>query len=465
MQSVARLLAFGICLAALHVISSQNNLSPDVLDDTYSKTKRVVDLVWRWVTGVAIIPAALAIVLRLTIPETPRYYADIRKDMGKAIKKALQVYRRQDIEEGPAHEPAGESVNEPVEDIDELSHHDSNSLNEDDHWYRGAWKYLRTTMAGRHLIVISGLWAIMDIGWYGLSMDSPSALSTLWHNPSHSPTKSPSIETKRSAESSCPEFNSWRTDADPSMTVYRVLENNSIRSLLVVSIGSVLGNLALILIIDRFQRKKILVVTFCLLSLLFAITGGSLIGTYRAGSNHLASTIFFGIIHFVFTIGPKTLILIMAVELFPTIYRGTFYGIAAACGKVGAIIIRAIIGRTGNGEMALGVRLIAVIPLMLLGAWMSMLLPDIQHVRIRKGKHNEVGIKELSVVERKGQHEDSHSDEKPGSSEGGEGRAGRAFGRSLFFQKLRNMTLEEIAPIPAYSLASHNQEGQQRAQS
>jgi PHS family inorganic phosphate transporter-like MFS transporter len=409
--------------------------------------KRVVDQVWRWVTGVAIIPAALAIGLRLTVPETPRYYADIRKNVAKAIKKALQVYGQQGLED------------EPADDSDELSQHDNDSIEEDDHWYRDAWKYLTTTLAGRHLVVISGLWAIMDLGWYGLSMDSPSALSTLWHDPSTSVIQSPSTNNRRSAESVCPEFNSWRTDPNPNTTIYRVLENNSIRSMLVVSIGSLLGNIALITIINRFHRKRILITTFCLISLLLAITGGSLIGTYRADQNHLAATVFFGIMHFLFTIGPKTLILVMAVEMFPTIYRGTFYGIAAAIGKIGAIIIRAIIGRTGNGEMALGIRLFSVIPLMLLGAWMSSLLPEVQ--RVQKQSDTEAAVNESSVLERKDQSEiiqGSSNEHEPKLHEKGGKRLGMFFKGFLFPQKLQDMTLEEIAPNPVVALANHGRE-------
>jgi PHS family inorganic phosphate transporter-like MFS transporter len=447
MQAVARLLAFGICLAALHAIGSRNDISPDALDEKPFNMKRVVDQVWRWVTGVAIIPAALAIGLRLTIPETPRYYADIRNNMAKAIKKALQVYGQQGLED------------EPADNFDELSRHDSDSIEEEDHWYRDAWRYLTTTIAGRHLIVISGLWAIMDLGWYGLSMDSPSALSTLWHDPSTPIIQSPSTNTRRLAEGVCPEFNSWRTDPNSNITIYRVLENNSIRSMLVVSIGSLLGNMALIIIINRFHRKNILITTFCLISLFLAITGGSLIGTYRAGQDHLAATVFFGIMHFLFTIGPKTLILVMAVEMFPTFYRGTFYGIAAATGKVGAIIIRAIIGRTGNGEMALGIRLFSVIPLMLLGAWMSSLLPEVQHVP--KKSDTEAAINESSIVERKDKLKinegSSNEHELKLLRDGGE-KLRMSFRGLIFLQKLQDMTLEEIAPNPAVALANYGRE-------
>jgi MFS transporter, PHS family, inorganic phosphate transporter len=124
----------------------------------------------------------------------------------------------------------------------------------------------------------------------------------------------------------------------------------------------------------------ILVVTFLILALLFAITGGTLITSYRANQNHMVTTVFYGITQFVINIGPNTLTFVLAAEIFPTVYRGTFYGIAAATGKVGAIIIRAIIGATKNLEMALAIRILVFVPLMLIAAAISWLLPDVQHV-------------------------------------------------------------------------------------
>lgn len=90
MQSVARFLAFGINLGLLRQISKKNNLAYDSKDEFLSKL--VVDQVWRWVLGIGIFPALIAVYFRLTIPETPRYYANIRKDMRKAVQSAAKVY-------------------------------------------------------------------------------------------------------------------------------------------------------------------------------------------------------------------------------------------------------------------------------------------------------------------------------------------------------------------------------------
>lgn len=44
-----------------------------------SASPRSVDQIWRWVMGIGLLPAAAAVVLRLSIPETPRYTLDILK--------------------------------------------------------------------------------------------------------------------------------------------------------------------------------------------------------------------------------------------------------------------------------------------------------------------------------------------------------------------------------------------------
>jgi hypothetical protein len=57
--------------------------------------------------------------------------------------------------------------------------------------------------------------------------------------------------------------------------------------------------------------------------------------------------------HFMFNLGPNTLTFILAAEIFPTEVRGTSYGVAAASGKLGALIARAIIKGAGKSKTGL----------------------------------------------------------------------------------------------------------------
>lgn len=49
---------------------------------------RSVDQIWRWVIGLSLIPAFLAAVLRLTIPESPRYTLDVNENVARAFDES-----------------------------------------------------------------------------------------------------------------------------------------------------------------------------------------------------------------------------------------------------------------------------------------------------------------------------------------------------------------------------------------
>ncbi|KAJ4172051.1 hypothetical protein NW754_007649 [Fusarium falciforme] len=136
-----------------------------------------------------------------------------------------------------------------------------------------------------------------------------------------------------------------------------------------------MGSVAAILMVNYFRRKRILTVTFLMSAILFIITGATLISTYCLGDLNCPDDpdspddaccrdeeglrsvviVFYAITQFIYNAGPNTMIFALAAEIFPTVYRGTFYGVAAATGKVGAIIIRSIILDVGDGHKALAI--------------------------------------------------------------------------------------------------------------
>ena len=56
-----------------------------------------LDSIWRWIIGVGVIPAVIAIWFRLTIIESPRYTADVGQDSKKAASE-LNRYLPSEIE-------------------------------------------------------------------------------------------------------------------------------------------------------------------------------------------------------------------------------------------------------------------------------------------------------------------------------------------------------------------------------
>ncbi|KAK4225654.1 major facilitator superfamily domain-containing protein [Podospora fimiseda] len=406
-QPVARFLAFAVNLAALRGLGKRAGLSPDGTDDE-NLMKRVADQVWRLVTGIDIIPAVVAVGFRLTIPETPRYYAMIRRDLAKALSNVTKVYPDNTHQEPSTVPDASNHVGNPGGDVGTKKRT----------WLDSALQHVWRTRPGRHLLVVCSMWMSIDMAWYIHSMDSPSAMATHWNK----------SKASASTDDACPEKTSSRTDArNPDTSFYHELESNSIRYMLVTAIGQILGSVVLVIIVNRFHRKNILTFTFSILSFFFAILGIILLATPQAPSAKIAVDVISGIMHFFFNLGPKTLILIIVVEIFPTVYRGTFYGLAAASGKLGGIVIRPIIGSTGKTDKALGIRFLVAVILMIFGAFVSRLLPEVQSVQ-------EASSSELLDEE-----------QMSGEEEGAPRNAGM-WGQ--FFKKLRTMRLEEIAPNP-----------------
>ncbi|KAK3386805.1 major facilitator superfamily domain-containing protein [Podospora didyma] len=455
-QPFARLLAYGVLLAALRVSSAKNGLSPDAMEDDAAFTaKRVADQVWRWVAGLALVPAVLAIGLRVTIPESPRYYADIVRDMAQALARAARYSSVSDAVEESGNK-VGDDALPAAGTAEPKDNSNNNRPKETVGWFAGAWHYLNQSgphqcgphTPGRRLAALSTIWFLTDTCWYILSLDSGSGMSTQWR------LDSPVINSTLASipGQSCPELNSWRSDPSHPKSIYHEFEGQSVSFMLIDSIGSVLGNLALICLINRIHRRHLLIATLLGLGLLFTIAGAIVIAT---GTGVTEVKVLFGVMQFLFSLGPRTLVMILGAEMFPTVYRGTFYGVAAAVGKIGAIVIRPIIGRTGKGQVALGARLLVAVPLTLVAAWLAAKqLPLVQKPREREGETGgEEGPTYAAQESDEGERERADGGVVIDAAATAEGEDLNRRERTqtvlgVLGQKLEDMKLEEIAPNP-----------------
>ena len=157
-------------------------------------------------------------------------------------------------------------------------------------------------------------------------MGNPSTLAKLWtYNPGKVLGEVPS----------------WNPNAaQPDASIYEALRNNAVQNLVTVCAGSLAGCILLLLIIDYVPRKQFLVYSFIWLAVLFFVTGGSFFSVFH-NDFHAASIVLVGLCHFSFNLGPNTLTFIIPAEIFPTRYRATCHGIAAAAGKLGSVIVQA----------------------------------------------------------------------------------------------------------------------------
>ncbi|KAF7545322.1 hypothetical protein G7Z17_g9261 [Cylindrodendrum hubeiense] len=458
MQSLGRVLAYVVALGALSRL-------PDDANDH----RVAIDGLWRLVVGISAIPALLAIGLRLTIPETPRYYAGIEKDLKKAERSIDKVRRPADVESPRAtvqtHRNAVDAQTNQSDDVDSI-HSAVQPTKKQKHkvstpWLTSARDYLFGKDKGwKHLLGITLLWFLLDIAFYGLGLDSPSTLHRLWLD--ETPAKVVNCTSTYIAETSTTQYatatltlaNNFVTtltqvivpptitsaptatlletvtsavttnapwnqdDGDKCATIGDSLKTTAIRTLLLSSIASIFGSIAAIVVINRFSRRNLLAVTSGILSLLFLVTGFSVWKATERKSNEV-SMVFFALTQFMFNLGPNTLTFIIAAESFPTVFRGSFVGVAAAGGKLGALLIRPVMHSIGKDKNSLMGVLFGFSAVMLLMAGIALVpgaILEIQHPRFSADKGS---------LSRKERH-----------------------WKSWILEGLRNKSLEEIAPNP-----------------
>lgn len=92
MQPLGQLLAAVVGLAVLLTVGSNAGLATET---DHVKAATIVDRIWRYVVGVGAIPALVAIVFRLTIPESPRFTLDVDNDGARALRDTQKYYNVQ----------------------------------------------------------------------------------------------------------------------------------------------------------------------------------------------------------------------------------------------------------------------------------------------------------------------------------------------------------------------------------
>jgi PHS family inorganic phosphate transporter-like MFS transporter len=290
MQSISRLIAFAVGLAAVKTMAEPASSSVD-------ETRVDMDRIWRCIMGVALIPAFIALGFRMTIPETPRYYMDVRGDLPKAIRKAKRVYPSRQLQEADSNAPSSVS-----------SKHGYQA----DGWYKRMLFYLKhDKMALRNLLLIITLWALSDAGFYGMALDNYTVLASLMRPVGTTKYVKPAT--------ACGDDFTWIAALEgEGATIHQLLERSFIRSLQVVGIAAVVGSLVAIAIVQRFRRRNLLISTFLLIAVLFAATGATLWMTTEGDGQHLTSVVLYAIAQIVYNAGPNTIVFVIAAEIFPT---------------------------------------------------------------------------------------------------------------------------------------------------
>jgi len=153
-------------------------------------------------------------------------------------------------------------------------------------------------------------WFALDIAFYGLGLNSSIILTAINFG-------SPSSGTTQEK-------------------IFINLKNVSIGNLILAVAGLIPGYWATFFVIDSWGRKPVQLMGFSMLTIIFIIMGFG----YNTILNHSkdAFVFLYCLANFFQNFGPNTTTFVIPGEAFPTRYRSTGHGIAAASGKLGAIV-------------------------------------------------------------------------------------------------------------------------------
>ncbi|KAF2666279.1 MFS general substrate transporter [Microthyrium microscopicum] len=371
MQPLGQLAAYVVGTIVLVILNRHYQL--DTLMDSKDAAP-IIDVFWRWVTGIGALPALIALGFRLSIPESGRWRLDVQ---GQADRAILET-----------HAHFGTMTSLSLDDDLELRDNSSDinveheAFGHSPQQISGSYlaRYLFTDGNWRYLAGTSLCWFIVDFVYYGLQINNPRFLAKLWnsHLPNTRVTTTPAW---------LPNPLYWDpTTSQPTVTIYHVLMENSRHAMISVSIAAVLGSLLLIQIIDYVSRRKFLIWSFLGLAVLTAAMGVSYLYTF--GTSHYWITLtLFVLCQFFFNLGPNTLTFIIPAEIFPTPIRCTCHGISAAAGKLSSVIVQSMLIRLQFGNHSLrdldsngmGWMLIIFSTVLLLGAFCAWLwIPEVQ---------------------------------------------------------------------------------------
>lgn len=373
-QLIAVLMAFAATAgfrSYISTLTTDTSCSVQVSDTMGIECARMVDRAWRLVAGLGAVPAVVAMVFRLTIPESVYYILDIKNDSNEAMHAKEYFRSRETLGRDDRESMHMDYEDTPKATVDGITHlpqsaHQStfhrhrlsepsitNSIGptvedfEDPQPFKASradlYKYLFTDGNWTDLFAAAMNWMLLDFTFYLLGVNSSSFVPRMFgQKPGN------------------------------QLSPYNWLISNERHIMESTSIGALIGSAIAILAMHSYSRRKIQVWGFLILGCLFTIVGALYITLPRTNA-HVAIVVFYGICQLFYNLGPNTTTFIIPAEAFPTRYRCTLYGIAAASGKLGSVLGQVVVVKVQSNER-LGLTLILFVIVMLVGAALSQYL-------------------------------------------------------------------------------------------
>ncbi|EKM50794.1 uncharacterized protein PHACADRAFT_105051 [Phanerochaete carnosa HHB-10118-sp] len=318
-------------------------------------TKADIDRAWRIMLGLGCVPAAIALYFRLTIPETPRFTMDIERNVKQAVRDIetfLHTGKYQFDEDSVVIR-----VNAPRASFKDFRRHFSR------------WENLSLLLACAYA------WCAVDIAFYGVGLNTDSLFCSIGIARSIIGCTVPgTVNGSNGTTSSIPPLSAG--------DVFRDLIDLAVANLLFSGVGLVPGYWVTFLFIEKWGRKRIQLIGFAVLTVLFIVMEPSSLSLFGTTSGTKAMLALFIIAAFFMNFGPNTTTFMVPGELFPTRYRSTCHGLSAAAGKVGAIVSQFAI--FGNKSLSTANALFVCVPFMATGFLATLLLEETSQMTLEE---------------------------------------------------------------------------------
>ena len=309
-QLIAVLMAFAATAGFRSYISNRpDDSSCSVLatDLTGIECARTVDRVWRLVAGLGTVPAAVAMVFRLTIPESVYYILDIKNDSNDAMHAKDYFGSSEDLghDDGDSvhgdefentprggthgqHDATGLQLPQPALQPNlhspwRLDDSATNSIGptveepEDPHPSQASradlYKYLFTDGNWTDLFATAVNWMLLDFTFYLLGVNSSSFIPRMFGQ-----------------------------KLENQLRPYDWLIGNERHIMESTSIGALLGSIMAVFVMHFYSRRKVQVWGFLILGGLFIVVG-ALYVTLPSTNAHVAIVIFYGICQLFYNLG------------------------------------------------------------------------------------------------------------------------------------------------------------------
>ncbi|KAI0833658.1 phosphate transporter [Trametes gibbosa] len=299
-----------------------------------------VDGMWRLLVGLGCVPGAVALYFRLTIPETPRFTMDVERNVLRAARDVESI-----VAAGAGRDGADED-----EDLG------------------NGGRRVRAPRASRrdfvayfskreNLVPLLGMcyaWFAIDVAFYGLGLNTSIILQAIG-------------------------FGSPSAGVTGTEAVYETLKNISVGNIILAVAGLIPGVWTTFLVVDSWGRKPVQLLGFTMLTILYLIMGFAYRPLTATPASRKAFVFLYCLTNFFSNFGPNATVSVFPGESFPTRYRSTAFGIAAASGKIGAVVSQVGFGKLVNvgGENAFVPHLLEIFAFfMLTGALATLVLKE-----------------------------------------------------------------------------------------